>query len=102
LQEFKGGSGVSGGKKSKEQLKEMLAILNEGPRRPSPLDKPAVTAVAAAQRKSSNPGGLAGSALKPHMSGQEVDQLLGVIGGAEESRCAWRMGPTLHGGMEGA
>lgn len=71
-----------GSKGNKEQLKEMLSILNTGPKRPSFLDKPPVTAMPA---KKMLPKTAA-------MSPREADQLLGILECEQEQTDEQRCG----------
>ena len=68
---------------NKEQLKEMLAILNTGPKRPSFLDKPPVTAsVGRKQTQPQQPVPLQAETL---LSSNEADKLLGMLEDSEHS-----------------
>ena len=71
-----GPGGSKGG--NKEQLKEMLAILNTGPKRPSFLDKPPVTA-SVGKKQPVNPVVPVLSSASKTMSSKEADQLLGLL-----------------------
>ncbi len=91
---------------SKAQLKEILGILNAGPKRPSPLDKPGVMAAAGKKPASSGSGGgLAASAMASmNQATLDPDALLGLIEAEEAatSRCegssAFRMGLAYQAG----
>ena len=80
-------AGSTAGPGSKAQLKEMLAILNSGPKRPSFLDKPPVTGTAgkkaangAAESSSPEPDQATSSLVQSAMlSGKEAGDILGLI-----------------------
>ena len=77
-----------GSKGNKEQLKEMLSILNAGPKRPSFLDKPPITAVPAKKPPPKT----------ATMSPREADQLLGLLEceQADEQRCGEQGCGCMH------
>ena len=68
---------------NKEQLKEMLAILNTGPKRPSFLDKPPVTA--SVGRKQTQPQQSIPPQTEAMLSSMEADKLLGMLENSEHS-----------------
>jgi hypothetical protein len=63
---------------NKEQLKEMLAILNTGPKRPSFLDKPPV--IASVGRKQTQPQTQDAASAKPEAKmSSKADKLLELL-----------------------
>ena len=74
-------AGPAGG--NKEQLKEMLAILNTGPKRPSFLDKPPVTS--SVGRKQTQPQQPVPPQAETMLSSKEADKLLGMLENSEHS-----------------
>lgn len=94
LQDF-----LKGGTDQKAQLKDILGILNAGPRRPSFLDKPPLTTTASSKasqnRAKATPSTAQDASPKapvactsssaPDLSGSEAEQLLALLGDSDLS-----------------
>lgn len=88
-----------GGGADRAQLTEILEILKAGPKRPSFLDKPPVTATASERKKEDPPATPKPSPAK-QLSGREAGQLLDLLGEEGEPPCSSFASPCKVG--EGA
>ncbi|GAX84749.1 hypothetical protein CEUSTIGMA_g12171.t1 [Chlamydomonas eustigma] len=91
LNEFLSNDFLKQGPENKEQLKEMLAILNSGPKRPSFLDKPPVTSSIGKKSAASST-----STTSCTLNSVDAEKLLGYLSQEESaaSRCNMDTSPS--------